>query len=119
MYELSNMSNGFPMSQAKQRGLRPEHFLQLGQDNLFAEHTAEACSIPHSQCAAYGVGQPDPWKQGVSMFDQHCLIHVFFIGKEAGKSMNPDEAVAYGAAVQAAILTGKGPSQIQDSCCRM
>jgi heat shock 70kDa protein 1/2/6/8 len=34
------------------------------------------------------------------------LISDFFNGKELCKSINPDEAVAYGAAVQAAILTG-------------
>lgn len=34
------------------------------------------------------------------------LIKDFFNGKEPCKSINPDEAVAYGAAVQAAILTG-------------
>jgi len=34
------------------------------------------------------------------------LISGFFNGKELCKSINPDEAVAYGAAVQAAILTG-------------
>jgi heat shock protein 1/8 len=36
------------------------------------------------------------------------LIQEFFNGKEPNKSINPDEAVAYGAAVQAAILTGSG-----------
>ena len=34
------------------------------------------------------------------------LLSDFFNGKELCKSINPDEAVAYGAAVQAAILTG-------------
>ena len=34
------------------------------------------------------------------------LLSEFFNGKELCKSINPDEAVAYGAAVQAAILSG-------------
>ena len=34
------------------------------------------------------------------------LLSDFFNGKELCKSINPDEAVAYGAAVQSAILTG-------------
>ena len=35
------------------------------------------------------------------------LIKHFFGGKEPNRSINPDEAVAYGAAVQAAILKGE------------
>ncbi|EPY30315.1 heat shock 70kDa protein 5 [Strigomonas culicis] len=35
------------------------------------------------------------------------LIKDFFGGKEPNKGINPDEAVAYGAAVQAAVLTGE------------
>jgi len=35
------------------------------------------------------------------------LLQEFFHGKELCKSINPDEAVAYGAAVQAAILSGQ------------
>ena len=34
------------------------------------------------------------------------LLQEFFAGKDLCKSINPDEAVAYGAAVQAALLTG-------------
>ncbi|KAH7437996.1 hypothetical protein KP509_05G100300 [Ceratopteris richardii] len=36
------------------------------------------------------------------------LLQDFFNGKELCKTINPDEAVAYGAAVQAAILSGEG-----------
>jgi len=42
------------------------------------------------------------------------LIQQFFNGKEPCKSINPDEAVAYGAAVQAAILTGAGNEATKD-----
>jgi len=35
------------------------------------------------------------------------LLSDFFNGKELNKSVNPDEAVAYGAAIQAAILTNQ------------
>jgi len=35
------------------------------------------------------------------------LLSDWFGGRELSKSINPDEAVAYGAAVQAAVLTGK------------
>jgi heat shock protein 1/8 len=36
------------------------------------------------------------------------MLSDFFGGRALNKSINPDEAVAYGAAVQAAILTGQG-----------
>jgi len=42
------------------------------------------------------------------------LIQEFFNGKEPNKSINPDEAVAYGAAAQAAILTGVSSGVVQD-----
>ena len=42
------------------------------------------------------------------------LLTDFFGGKELCKSINPDECVAYGAAVQAAILTGSKDEKITD-----
>jgi len=42
------------------------------------------------------------------------LLTDFFNGKEPNRSINPDEAVAYGAAVQAAVLTNQGGDKVQD-----
>jgi L1 cell adhesion molecule like protein len=42
------------------------------------------------------------------------LLQDFFNGKEPNRSINPDEAVAFGAAVQAAILTDQGGDKCAD-----
>lgn len=42
------------------------------------------------------------------------LLKDFFDGKEPNKGVNPDEAVAYGAAVQGGILSGEGGEETKD-----
>ena len=42
------------------------------------------------------------------------LVKDYFDGKEPSKGVNPDEAVAYGAAVQGGILSGEGGDETKD-----
>ena len=72
---------GFPKSQARLHGLRPEHFEQIRIDNLLAERTAEACAIMHQQGRGYAVEQPLGSKAAsVSMFDLHCFVELGKLG---------------------------------------
>merc|ERR1712070_449592 len=43
-----------------------------------------------------------------------ALLKEYFDGKEPSKGVNPDEAVAYGAAVQGGILSGEGGDETKD-----
>ena len=82
--EITNSCTGFPKSQAKLQGLRPEHFEQIRIDNLLAERTAEACTIMHQCGHGYAVEQPLGTKtSSVSMFDLQCFNEL----KELGLSL--------------------------------
>jgi len=75
---------GFPKSQAKLHGLRPEHFEQIRIDNLLAERTAEACSIMHQCGHGYAVEQPLGSKtSSVSMFDLQCFVELKKLGAKS------------------------------------
>ena len=45
------------------------------------------------------------------------LLKDFFNGKEPNKGINPDEAVAYGAAVQGGILSGEAVTRPRTCFC--
>ncbi|KAI5319040.1 hypothetical protein L3X38_038748 [Prunus dulcis] len=79
------------------------------------------CMDPVKKCLAYAKmninGVDDVLLAGgssrIPMVQQ--LLQKFFKGKELCKGVNPDEAVAYGAAIQAAALSGNGKGKfIQD-----
>ena len=42
------------------------------------------------------------------------MLSDFFNGKQLNRTINPDEAVAYGAAVQAAVLSGDQSEAVKD-----
>ena len=42
------------------------------------------------------------------------LLQDYFGGKEPNKGINPDEAVAYGAAVQGGVLSGEAADETKD-----
>ncbi|KAB2621542.1 luminal-binding protein 5-like [Pyrus ussuriensis x Pyrus communis] len=44
------------------------------------------------------------------------MLKDFFDGKEPSKGVNPDEAVAYGAAVQGGVLSGEGGEETKGNC---
>ena len=75
---------GFPKSQAKLHGLRPERFEQIRIDNLLAKRTAEACSIMHQGGHGYAVEQPLGSKtSSVSMFDLQCFVELKKLGAKS------------------------------------
>ena len=71
---------GFTRSQASARGLSQAHYETIREDNLLAERTAEACELIKSRGGFFGVEQPWPWKDSVSMFDMEPFTRLVAAG---------------------------------------
>ena len=44
----------------------------------------------------------------------HAMVKGLFSGKNLNTTLNADEAIAYGATIQAGILSGEATAQMQD-----
>ncbi|KNE60181.1 hsp70-like protein [Allomyces macrogynus ATCC 38327] len=101
------------------RSLRPRGWRPRAPLNLAAAHGLERMfsvvgfTLEHlRRVLVLGVVIGYPTVKTMSLVQK--LVSDFFNGKEPNKSINPDEAVAYGAAVQAAILAGDQSEKVQD-----
>ncbi len=66
------------------------------------------------QCRAQPALAMDVTPLPMGLESTESMIQEFFKWQGASRSMNPDEEVAYGTAVQGATRTGEGSSQVQD-----
>ncbi|KAL0588269.1 Heat shock cognate 71 kDa protein [Plecturocebus cupreus] len=88
-----------------------KHKKDISENKRAIRHLRTAC-----ECAKHTLSSSTQDRIGGSTHIPKIqkFLQDFFNGKELNKSINPDEAVAYGAAVQAAILSWDKSENVQD-----
>merc|ERR1711957_758125 len=86
-----------------------------------AKRTLSAAHQTTIECETLDQGEDFSFNLSRAKFEELCQSDFqksmppdFFGGKALNKTINPDEAVAYGAAVQAAVLNGAQSSTVKD-----
>jgi heat shock protein 5 len=108
--EIEDLSEGFDLSETLTRA----RFEELNAD-LFKKTMGPVGRVMEDADMAKGEVDEIVLVGGSTRIPKvQALISEYFGGKEPSKGINPDEAIAYGAAVQGGILSGEGGDATSD-----
>merc|ERR1712007_230219 len=108
--EIEDLAEGFDLSESLTRA----RFEELNND-LFKKTLGPVSKVLEDADVAKSEVDEIVLVGGSTRIPKvQSLISEYFGGKEPSKGINPDEAVAYGAAVQGGILSGEGGDATSD-----
>merc|ERR1712210_309364 len=108
--EIEDLAEGFDLSESLTRA----RFEELNND-LFKKTLGPVSKVLEDADVAKSEVDEIVLVGGSTRIPKvQSLLSEYFGGKEPSKGINPDEAVAYGAAVQGGILSGEGGNSTKD-----